>query len=38
MAKAGFVISLVSLVVAAAALGVVVAGVIFKKMNYFSAD
>lgn len=38
MARTAFVISLVSLVFAAAALSIVVAGIVFKKISYFSAD
>jgi hypothetical protein len=38
MVKAGFVISLVSLVIAASALALVVTGMVFKKISYFSAD
>jgi hypothetical protein len=38
MSKAGFVISLVSLVIAAGTFALVVTGMVLKKINYFSAD
>jgi hypothetical protein len=38
MGKAGFIISLVSLVVAASTLALLVTGIVFKKTSYFSAD
>jgi len=38
MGKAGFIISLVSLVVAGGALALVVIGMVVKKVNYFTAD
>jgi hypothetical protein len=38
MIKAGFVISLVSLVIAAGTFALVVTGMVLKKINYFSAD
>jgi hypothetical protein len=36
--KAGFVISIVSLAIAASTLALVVTGMVMKKINYFSAD
>ena len=38
MGKAGFIISLVSLVIAAGTFALVVTGMVMKKVNYFSAD
>jgi len=38
MGKAGFVISLVSLVISACTIALVVTGMVLKKVNYFSAD
>jgi len=38
MSKAAFVISLVSLVIAAGTFALVVTGMVLKKINYFSAD
>jgi hypothetical protein len=38
MGKAGFVISLVSLVIATGTFALVVTGMVLKKINYFSAD
>jgi len=38
MGKAGFIISIVSLVIAASAIALVVTGMVFKKINYFTAD
>jgi hypothetical protein len=38
MTKAGFVISIVSLVIAAGTFALVVTGMVMKKVNYFSAD
>jgi len=38
MGKAGFIISLVSLVIAAGTFALVVTGMVLKKVNYFSAD
>jgi hypothetical protein len=38
MIKASFVISLVSLVIAAGTFALVVTGMVMKKINYFSAD
>jgi hypothetical protein len=38
MGKAGFIISIVALVIATGTFALVVTGMIFKRINYFSAD
>ena len=38
MGKAGFIISIVALVIATGTFALVVTGMIFKKVDYFSAD
>jgi len=38
MGKAGFIIGIVSLIIATGTFALVVTGMLFKKINYFSAD
>ena|GEM_PF-1607438 len=38
MSKAGFIISLISLVIATGTFALVVTGMVLKKINYFTTD